>query len=203
MAEIKSTLDIVLEKTKHLVLTPQERQAMERKEHLDRVPGMVQRFVDGAWTLDQMLEAWKNIPEAYREEARRSLLQKLLAFLSEKKSLDLLVPAFQALASTTDLPYLDRLTQLARQNKESDDSWEARQNRLLARLAAKGVRGDAVHVTPALDPQWNKSLDTMAHQIETVKIQWLAALAENVSFSPSEPIGARPVGSEGRKSTDE
>ncbi|MEJ5348838.1 MAG: hypothetical protein WHS46_09140 [Desulfosoma sp.] len=203
MAEIKSTLDIVLEKTKHLVLTPQERQAMERKEHLERVPGMVQRFLDGAWSLEQMLEAWKNIPETYREDARKSMLQKLLDFLSEKKSLGALVPAFQALGSTTDLPYVDRLSQLAMKNKEADDSWEARQNRLLARLAEKGIRGDAVHVTPALDPQWNESLDTMAHQIETLKIQWLAALTENVSSAPSGPIGARPVGSEGRKNTDE
>lgn len=184
MAEIKSTLDIVLEKTKHLMLTPEERRAMERREHLEKVAGMVQRFVDGVWTMDQMVEAWKDMPEQYQEEARRSMLQRLLGFLNEQASLETFLSAFRALASTADAPFVDRLARLAAENANADPSWNTRRRRLLAQLAEKGVRGDAVHVTPALDPQWQESLHAAAHTLQTLKAQWLAALAETGSFEP-------------------
>lgn len=184
MAEIKSTLDIVLERTKHLVLTPEERRAMERREHLEKVPGMVQRFVDGAWTLDQMVESWKNMPEQYQEEARRSLIQRLLGFLNEEASLEKFLSAFRALASAADAPFVDRLARLAAENADADRSWDSRRRLLLAQLAEKGVRGDAVHVTPALDPQWQESLQAAAHTLQTLKTQWLAAIAQTGPVAP-------------------
>ncbi|ROQ91076.1 hypothetical protein [Desulfosoma caldarium] len=186
MAEIKSTLDIVLEKTKHLVLTPEERRAMEQREHLEKVPGMVQRFVDGAWTLDQMMEAWRSVPEPYREEARRSLLQRLLGFLSEETPLEKFLSAFRALASPADAPFVDRLERLAAEHADADRSWETRRQRLLAQLAEKGVRGDAVHVTPALDPQWQESYSASGHTLQALKAQWLAALAETAPLGSQE-----------------
>ncbi len=43
MAEIKSTLDLVMEKTRDLVLSREERKAMEREEQMKKVPAAVQR----------------------------------------------------------------------------------------------------------------------------------------------------------------
>ena len=46
MGEIKSTLDIIMEKTRHLVLSPEERRQFERDEELRKVPGYVQKLLD-------------------------------------------------------------------------------------------------------------------------------------------------------------
>jgi hypothetical protein len=46
MGEIKSTLDLVLEKTKHLSLAPEERQAQERQTFRRKVKGLIQKYTD-------------------------------------------------------------------------------------------------------------------------------------------------------------
>jgi hypothetical protein len=182
MAEIKSTLDIVLEKTKHLVLTPEERHAMERREHLEKVPGIVQRFLDDAWTVDHMMEAWRAIPEVFREAARREIVRRLLDALSPEETGGKVIPALKAFAAPTDAPFLQRLGRLVTPGVEPEPSWEGRRQRLLASLAEKGIGGDAVHVTPDLDPQWRETRKTLARDMASVKAEWLAALAaENPS----------------------
>jgi hypothetical protein len=46
MGEIKSTLDLVLERTRHLSLSPAEREAQRQKEARGRVGGLLQQWVD-------------------------------------------------------------------------------------------------------------------------------------------------------------
>ena len=47
MAEIKSTLDLIMEKTKNLSLTPEERNEIRMKDLQAKVKGWTQRYVDG------------------------------------------------------------------------------------------------------------------------------------------------------------
>lgn len=181
MAEIKSTLDIVLEKTKHLVLTAEEREALERQEHLEKVPGIVQRFLDGAWSVNQMREAWHHIPEPFREEARTHILHRLLGALSDEESVKKIIPAMEAFASEADAPYVRRLALIATPNPDSEHSWDIQRQRRLAALAERGIRGDAVHVTPDLDPTWQTSRAALVRAIDDVKTEWRAVLAPNVT----------------------
>jgi hypothetical protein len=46
MGEIKSTLDLVLERTKHLTLSGDEKKAQRQKEIRQKTTGLVQRFED-------------------------------------------------------------------------------------------------------------------------------------------------------------
>jgi len=47
MGEIKSTLDLVMEKTKNLSLSDEEKQAQKQKEVESRVRGLLQKYLDG------------------------------------------------------------------------------------------------------------------------------------------------------------
>ena len=53
MAEIKSTLDLVMEKTKNLSLSSEERQAQKSKEIESRIRGLLQKFKDQALSADK------------------------------------------------------------------------------------------------------------------------------------------------------
>lgn len=184
MAEIKSTLDIVLEKTKHLVLTPEERRAMERREHLEKVPGIIQRFLDDAWTLEQMTEACRSIPSEFQEEARREIVRKLLVALTPEGTGEKIVTALKAFACPEDAPYLERVARLVMPDPASGDSWDTQRGRLLARLAEKGITGDAVHVTPAVDPRWRATQETLARALDSLKSEWLASLNAEAAPRP-------------------
>ena len=54
MGEIKSTLDLVLEKTKHLSQSSEEKQAQIQKDIENRINGMLQKYLDGLFSLTQL-----------------------------------------------------------------------------------------------------------------------------------------------------
>ncbi len=54
MAEIKSTLDIIMERTKNLTMTDEEKAAFRRKEMAGKVRGWIQRYRDGLIDLDHL-----------------------------------------------------------------------------------------------------------------------------------------------------
>ena len=56
MGEIKSTLDLVLEKTSHLTLSEEEKRQQKEKEARGRLTGLLQRYVEGVLDIAKMGE---------------------------------------------------------------------------------------------------------------------------------------------------
>jgi hypothetical protein len=54
MAEIKSTIDLIMERTKNLSASPQEREAYQRREREKQIRGLGQRLLDYSLTLDDI-----------------------------------------------------------------------------------------------------------------------------------------------------
>ena len=54
MGEIKSTLDLVMEKTKNLTLSAEEKQAQRQKETQSRIKGLLQKYLDGLLAKDEL-----------------------------------------------------------------------------------------------------------------------------------------------------
>jgi len=64
MGEIKSTLDLVLERTKHLSQSKEEKQAQKQKDIENRLNGMLQKYQDGMLSIGQLQRKY----EAFRTE---------------------------------------------------------------------------------------------------------------------------------------
>ena len=52
MGEIKSTLDIIMEKTKGLTMSEEERTSFKEKELTGKVKGLVQKYINGFLRLE-------------------------------------------------------------------------------------------------------------------------------------------------------
>ncbi|MBP9020830.1 MAG: hypothetical protein KBG01_04810 [Syntrophobacterales bacterium] len=78
MAEIRSTLDLVMERTKNLALTDGEKRELRRRELEGRLRGLAQKSLDGRLTIDETKADFKSIA-AGREGEARELLKKILA----------------------------------------------------------------------------------------------------------------------------
>ena len=61
MGEIKSTLDLVMEKTKNLTFSVEEKQAQKQKETESRIKGLLQKFQDGLLAKDQLKTDYKSL----------------------------------------------------------------------------------------------------------------------------------------------
>lgn len=65
MGEIKSTLDLVLEKTKHLTQSSVEKQAQIRKDVEIRIKGILQKYQDGVSSLEQLQRDYEALKTEY------------------------------------------------------------------------------------------------------------------------------------------
>ena len=54
MAEIKSTLDLVMERTRHLSLSPEEKQRQQEERFHKKLQGLLQKYADGTMTSEEL-----------------------------------------------------------------------------------------------------------------------------------------------------
>jgi hypothetical protein len=64
MGEIKSTLDLVMEKTKHLSLSAEERQKQKNTEIEKRVNGLLQKYQDQVLSMEQLHAEYARLKQA-------------------------------------------------------------------------------------------------------------------------------------------
>ena len=82
MGEIKSTLDLVMEKTRHLTLSQEEKKAQERTEVSRRLQGLVQKYQDNLLKKENLKKELDNLKIAYDLNVDVMLADLLLNSLS-------------------------------------------------------------------------------------------------------------------------
>ena len=78
MGEIKSTLDLVMEKTKHLSLSKAEKEKQQRVEVKKTLRGLVQKFKDQQLKPEMFTKELKALEEQYRLTDRHMLVDEIL-----------------------------------------------------------------------------------------------------------------------------
>ena len=77
MAEIKSTLDLVMEKTKNLSLSSAEKQAQKSKEIESRIRGLLQKFKDQALSADKFQSEYQKLKKDYNLSEDAHLIKEI------------------------------------------------------------------------------------------------------------------------------
>ncbi len=78
MGEIKSTLDLVLEKTKHLSLSTEEKEGQQRQTYQQRLKGLLQKYADGLLTTDKFRDQLKALQEQLNFDDDKLLVSQIL-----------------------------------------------------------------------------------------------------------------------------
>ncbi len=170
MAEIKSTLDLVMERTRHLSLSEDEKRAQQKADFEKRLQGLLQQYADKAITAKDLQDRTAALQAEMKLENREVLVEAVIRRIDPDKDnthwfdlLGAIVPAIldslmEALAAHRDRR-ADLLTSARRQM----------QNQLARRHQ---ITGSAVKPNPRKDPTCQKDLaalgqDTQA-RIETI-----------------------------------
>jgi ribosomal protein S20 len=77
MAEIKSTLDLVMEKTKNLSLSDKERQEQKNKEIESRIRGLLQKFTDQALSADNFKSEYQKLQKDHDLSGNEHLIKEI------------------------------------------------------------------------------------------------------------------------------
>lgn len=78
VGEIKSTLDLVMEKTRHLTLSPEERKSQEKEENLKTIRGWIARYQDGKLTRQKVVEFVRSQKHGESQSAMDILKSELI-----------------------------------------------------------------------------------------------------------------------------
>ena len=81
MGEIKSTLDLVMEKTRHLTLSQEEKDSQKKAEVHKRLKGLVQKYQDNLLRKDRLEKELNILKKTYDLNVDEILLNLLLSSL--------------------------------------------------------------------------------------------------------------------------
>ncbi|MEJ5300832.1 MAG: hypothetical protein WHS38_07575 [Thermodesulforhabdaceae bacterium] len=154
MAEIKSTIELVMERTKHLIMSSEEKERQQAMDVIEKIPGHIQKFLDRSISEEAVISAYREIPEAYRKEARKKVLEATLERI-DLETAPSIFALLQKLLGEKD-PLTHQILELREiQHKYGEKAEKLKEEinlKITARLAEKNISGDAVFVIPEETP---------------------------------------------------
>ena len=158
MGEIKSTLDLVFEKTRNLTLSDEEKLSLAREKLDKKVQGLCNRYLDNFFTVSRLKDEMEKIASNDRELAYNFLKKYLLDHFDLDSNNSLIVSAFSEIAGF-DIGSLKNLQK--EYDSEKENTKKAVTEKSLLALQESGVSGSAVAVNLENIPEWNEFLKTL------------------------------------------
>ena len=158
MGEIKSTLDLVFEKTRNLTLSDEEKLSLAQETLDKKVQGLCNRYLDNFFPLTRLKDEMKKISSDDRKRAYNFFKEYLLSRFDLDSENSLIVSALSEIARF-DITSLKNLQE--KYNSEKERTKKAFAEKSLLDLKERGVSGSAVGVNLDTIPEWNEFLKTL------------------------------------------
>lgn len=152
MPEIKSTLDLIMEKTKNLTMTEEEKNALHSQELRGKVKGWIQKCIDG--TLDTTyLQGEIEREKAKEPELLAILLKEVLERIDPEGENETLFHILDAILHHDPAPVRELI---ARFQMELAEKLRKKTAEALGDLEKQKISGSAVASNLNRDPQWTE-----------------------------------------------
>ncbi|MEJ2729265.1 MAG: hypothetical protein P8185_12290 [Deltaproteobacteria bacterium] len=156
MAEIKSTLDLVMEKTKNLSLSAEERQEQKNKEIGSRIRGLLNKYQDKVLSFDQFNSEYRALEKEYGPTATGN--EQLIKEIYNRIELGKDNQSLFDLLSKFEVSDLEGLKSILREFQNVSDSAAGERRKTLKEQLAKMhlISGSAVAPNLEKDDDWRK-----------------------------------------------
>jgi len=154
MAEIKSTLELIMEKTKGLTMSPQEKEEIRREEWLKKAKGLIQKFLDDRVDMDKVKSELlsKEYPSEWGNFLKLELINGLEPEGDNEKRVHLISELLK-LPGEAFMKILEDFDQKVLQEKAAQVDYLKKQ------LSVQGISGPAVIPNVDRDPVWKRFYD--------------------------------------------
>ena len=160
MAEIKSTLDIIMERTKGLSMTEDEKRAFKERGTAGKIKGLVQKCLDGLIDPSRFQEEVAVLKNEVRDELMmgRLLGEECLDRIELDKDNERLFEMLEKTANV-DVPALkEKMKEIEERVKQEK---VIRESRLASDLRERGFSGSAVIPNINADTKWKDYLSNI------------------------------------------
>ncbi|MCU0594525.1 MAG: hypothetical protein MUC98_03550 [Desulfobacterota bacterium] len=151
MAEIKSTLDIIMEKAKKFSVTEEEKQGFKRQELEGKIKGLVQKTLDGILDTERFQVELAALQAKEKDLVDPILKEELVGRLEVETNNEALL---KMLKSTAGPAWAAVEKVLADFEKKDEKQKESLRKALLDGFKKKGISGSAIVPNLNADPQW-------------------------------------------------
>lgn len=153
MGEIKSTMDLILERAKEFSVTEEEKQAIKERDFENKVKSLINRFIEGARANESIILELKELNE------KRSIIHLLLKFGEEKINLESDNSSLLQLIKEFRPDISDKVEEkLMDYNKKIHERGKVREQELIKELEEDGISGSAVRINLNGDSRWKSTL---------------------------------------------
>jgi len=163
MAEIKSTLDIIMEKAKRFSVTEEEKQGFKRQELEGKIKGLVQKTVDGILDSERFQFEVAALQAKGTDLADRILKDEVVARLEVEETSAALLKILQNAAGPA-YPAIKRV--LAEFEMKTAKQKDSRRKTLLESFKNKGISGSAVLPNLNADPEWVRARSELKREMQ-------------------------------------
>lgn len=165
MAEIKSTLELAMERTRHLAMSEEEKAQQKQTDFRKRFQGLLQQYEDGA----VMVEAFKKRMSALQKEFNvtspkiviEGILDRLDPAAENQRWLALLTLLAPPACATVESALAAYRTSEAEIRQSIEQATVERLDR------EHGISGSAIVANPAKAPRYQKALTTLRREFQT------------------------------------
>jgi hypothetical protein len=155
MAEIKSALELAMEKSKKYVISDEERERIKEKEILQKATGLFHRYKEGHLSLSEMMREIERTDKKMRERVKEVLLSQWVDTLSLDFDPERLFGALESLKgrSLNDIrKKFESLRSIYR--NEIEEAKRTLSLQLVEALKDEGIDGEAVEPNVEGSEEW-------------------------------------------------
>jgi hypothetical protein len=164
MGEIKSTLDLVMERTRHLSMSSEEKAKQQRADFEKRLAGLLQKYDDKALKMAELLNQIKHLQGELKISEPETIEKAILSRIDPDQD----NAHWLALIDNLMPPVCDPLKNiLGVYNDQKALLFQKSERVLLDRLNRfYGIRGSAVIPNPHKDAQFQKEISALQNNTQ-------------------------------------
>lgn len=162
MAKIRSTLDIVMERTKDLKLTDEQKNRMRLEEWSQKSRGLIQRFQNGALSASgfraELAHGKEECPEL-----EKIVKQEFIQTVNPESDEHVLTSCLKDVLGIDPAPFVERLQGFAARRAEA---YRQASERALLGLKQRGISGTAVLANLENDQTWQAQAAQLSAELK-------------------------------------
>lgn len=162
MAEIKSTLELAMERTKRLTISQEEKEEIKRKELLETATALFHRYRDGHAPLNEIQKEIEKLDEKISVAVKKILLSEWIEALSWSDEGGRFIKGIELLKGGNVEEVSRRFHSLLSQyQKEKEEAQERVRTHSVETLRKEGISGSAVEPNIEKSPLWKREFGNL------------------------------------------
>jgi hypothetical protein len=162
MAKIKSTLDLVMERTKNITVTDEEKEALRRKEWMDKTKAWVRKVMDRKMTMQELRSSFESGVAAY-PGLKGILKEELVSHIDPDEDNAAILGAFQEVLGIDIKAFRESISAY---DERFNMNFSEHLERLKSELQLRGISGTAVIPNLDNDKNWKASVNRLKAELK-------------------------------------